>query len=286
MRSALAAEFQAPDLSEMEDRPHIDRKDLKAFDSDVQDMLTLLVNRFGIKYRSANGAILLFPPDTSKSPFRISSKRSGKTQCRYLEKFAHDNLSKEAKEEIRLPVSEKEIHKLAEKLNGAEHEVEEQWTSVLGFGENKYVGFEVNDEGVFRCIRCRKEGKEYLTDTRRTFGSHNRYKHPVESAKKSIALKPDSRTTEIDAIPVAPPEKVTVQDFNLLDDLPIMQERPVQQAIDLLLIATGRGEEYVVKLRERNEQLERELDSMKERVETAEATVALMQEHIREALTL
>ena len=300
-----AVEFQPP----AEVKQHIDRRDLRAYDSDVAEMVMLLVNGFNIRYRFTGSAMMLFPPDNSKDPWKISPKRPGKTQLIYLEKFAKEHLNPEARAEAGIQVSARDLHKLAKAINGAEHQVEDTWELVLKAGNKQPTGFEVNQDGIFRCIRCLLNGEVYTTTSRVPHGGHNRGVHRDATYSKEAREKlvndwknfhskafahmskgfEVKKDDELVTVPKSAVDEVvrTGEEFaSAFEDMPVFQERPIQEAIDLLLGATGRGDDYVANLHKRVKQLEEQLAAEVSRREEAEAKIQVIQDHVREVVDL
>jgi DNA-binding transcriptional regulator YiaG len=71
------------------DAPGVKLKDLRAFPRGVSTAIAALVNNRGVKYRifKDGNHLVLYPPDRSARPFKVSAHRSEEANLRYLTEF-------------------------------------------------------------------------------------------------------------------------------------------------------------------------------------------------------
>lgn len=67
-------------------------RDLKTFDREVAEYILWLTTEKNVKTRMPDGMhVLLYPPDGTTRPFKVSRSRPAKASMNYLRKFARDN---------------------------------------------------------------------------------------------------------------------------------------------------------------------------------------------------
>lgn len=196
------------------DTDRIDRRDLKKYPKEVQDLLMELVNRYHVGFKHKDGThLFLYSPDGISRPRKVSASRGGPQQVELLLKWAKEHLNRDI-------VHQNDVAALAQALNSPEHSpqlqidhhaaktlgrripvtapepeapeptyddlqklVEPGWTRHFkGSGTTRKPSiFETNGQH-FRCLKCLSEGvskAEATVESVKLLGSHSRVKHSV-----------------------------------------------------------------------------------------------------------
>jgi hypothetical protein len=193
------------------DDVRIERNDIRAYPKKVQDLVMVLVNECHIRYRLISGMeMFLYPPDGVSRPFKIRARRSEKETIRYLHSQFIDEYSvempkkKEAPVEVHEPVKHEVVEKKVptvtfsgsvtdpkpepvESLNPrptalpshpeGKPDTKSVWTLLLHTKTEEPMENWETDGKVFRCVPCRKEGKEVTFTQRLQLGGHTKAAH-------------------------------------------------------------------------------------------------------------
>ena len=114
--------------AEPEEQPRIERRALRAYHSDLADLILTAVNEYHIRYRLTAHSVILFPPDGT-TPYAVNARNGDKQvkparlwfarHCLPQDKPIKTAASKKAVSQR--PVDEATVKELAEALNGPEH---------------------------------------------------------------------------------------------------------------------------------------------------------------------
>jgi hypothetical protein len=116
--------FMTPTTDTSDQR--IERRSIRAYHADLQDIILTAVNEYQVKYRITPHSVILFPPDGT-NPYTIHA-RNGDRQRNAAQKWfvrhcvPKDQPIRDAKKAVSTkPVNEDTIKELAEQVNSEEH---------------------------------------------------------------------------------------------------------------------------------------------------------------------
>lgn len=176
--------------------PGVKPKDLRAFNRTISTAIMALVNNRGIKYRifKDGNHLVLYPPDRTARPCKISAHRSDEANIRYLEKFVDDYLGPITPEEDR-PAKPEELAPLLtlntkppEQRGAPDAETDGEWR-VHHRATGEPTTFETNGE----TWRCTFPGCPWTTTNVKTIGAHAGNHKSVSLAKGTPRAKPPAK---------------------------------------------------------------------------------------------
>jgi len=187
----------------------IQPKDMKGFHRDVQVWLKRCINDWGMKWRPAADAILLYPPDGESQPLKISHQRQAAAQVTYLKDFAEkwdiipeggpfripkpdvftgEDAEPEPKNDKALSAKAAPQVKFTGKADPPKAEAGE-WVPYLSKKDGLRTNWET-DGTQFRCLLCIAEGKSTVYDDNKRLGGHVRMSH---SSTRRDLYTPEAR---------------------------------------------------------------------------------------------
>lgn len=186
--------------------PSIKPKDIRAFTRPVSTALMALVNNRGVKYRvfKDGNHLVLYPPDRSARPCKISAHRSDEANIKYLSDFVDKYLGPLPSDDR--PAKPEELAKLTllntskppEQRAAPEEESAPEWR-VHHRDTGEPTTFETNGTH----YRCTAPGCSFKTANRRAIGPHAgthksaelaKTKHRKPRAKPWAGTHPASKT--------------------------------------------------------------------------------------------
>jgi len=283
----------------------IERRGLRAYHSDLQDVILTAVNDYDTNFRLIKNGIMLFPSDGSQ-PYTVNARNSDRqVKSARLWFIRHvvgiEDADKLA--EARKRVNQGTIRDLAERLNGPEHPVPpvepepepepEPEVSATETADDEWVGFvptkaktgisavlfETNGT-LYRCKECLGTEQEFVTDNVRAIGGHIRTRHT--NAEETL-WSPESRDKAFDTKRFNKLAEQVQAAIELLSEVigynPIQDTSALDKQIADLEAKVTESEAKVTELESQNFTLH---ERVKELQEDAEAR----QRKLREALGL
>jgi hypothetical protein len=190
------------------EKPHISRNNLRAFHSDLQAVIVLAVNEYGVRYRLNNNNILLYAPDGTDI-LKINARNTTRDVRKVRTWFARHVVGIDEKgnpinplvkdpmvviDDVDKRVDRVALKELAEVLNGPEHPVEdkpepepepeaviEEPEPEVSSEEPEWVQYRTRDAAYpnwetdgtnYRCVHC-----GWITDSNKSLGGHSRMRH-------------------------------------------------------------------------------------------------------------
>jgi hypothetical protein len=93
----------------------LDRRDLRAYHSRLQDFLLQCVNVDGLRFRVTRNSVILYPPDASQ-PMSVGARNSDR-QVRSLQKWYVEHVVQQTDEEEKVEVPAAMVEELVKKVN-------------------------------------------------------------------------------------------------------------------------------------------------------------------------
>jgi hypothetical protein len=290
----------------------LDRRDLRAYHSRLQDFILSVIGEEGVRFRVGKNAVILYPPDGS-APMSVYARNTDR-QVRSLQKWYVDHVYQEPETKGKKPVQEANVEALAEALNDpAEHprppvapersvtkekrpprpsprqktKAEAEAAATAG-GEwvpyEMYDGevsplIQMNGKGGYRCTGEGCVGTEHENlQTRSSIGGHIRMWHTDRSDLHS----PETRAIALETRHENQRQKATAQAIELLLPLapegsfvPVAEVAKIKKENDLLRTEVTNLKQIVKNLKQEPVV---DVEALTKRAEEAEAKLALARE--------
>jgi hypothetical protein len=260
------------------------RDEVKKYPRAVGDLLMTLVNDCSIRCRVIDGGhLLLYPPDGQSRPFKVSSTRSEKATLGFIERqfiAAYDvKMPKKEKpvgeptqtiapattEKVRVERPSPPVEARPLPVAPTEPDTKTVWTRAKHTRTGEPLEWET-DGKVFRCLVCKREGKEWTTEVRYAMTGHMRAAHNPEGLHTPEARAKQAETRRLHRVQERVAEAVA-----------ILQDAAGLEGHDEKIEAL---EARIEEMAEALAQVTAERDAATKRADDAEARVALIRESL------